>query len=102
VIQFWFVCVQTRFDVSGCRREVSDRDSAQSVDKTSHSLRGEEQTRRLDEEVSRQDEVARAMVTADVSLDSIILHEQHAVSAESSSRVALLTGNTATSPSVTR
>ena len=102
MIHLWFICVQTRFDVSGRRGEASDRDSAKSINETPRSLaRSKEQTCRLDEEVSRQDEVARAMVTANSTIGSIGLKEQHEVSVESS-RVALLTGNTTTSLSVTR
>jgi len=100
VIRLW--CVgQTRFDVSGCRREASDRDSAQSIDEISHSLvRGEGQTGRSEEKTSRQDEVARAMLTVGVTIGSIALKEQHGVSVESS-RIPLLTGNESTSPPVT-
>ncbi|KAI9463136.1 hypothetical protein HD554DRAFT_2124861 [Boletus coccyginus] len=79
-------------------REASHRDSAQSIDKTSHSLAwSDRQTGRTDEKTSRQDE---AMLTVGVTIGLIAVKEQHEVSVESP-RIPLLTGNTSTSSPVT-
>ena len=77
-------------------REASDGDSGQSIAETSHGLvwsGREEKTSRADEKVSRQDEVAQVMVTANVTIGSTTSEQQHEHSDETS-KVAMLSWNT--------